>query len=293
MILLQLIVNGLLLGGIYALISIGLTLIFGVVRVINFAHGEFLMLSMYITYFSYAFLGMDPYLSLVVGVPLMFFTGMAIDQLIIRPLRDAPAYMQVFATVGLSIVLLNLALFLFTGDYQSIHMAFAEKTFHLGSLSLSYAKLVIFFSSILVSIGLFLLLQYTNIGKQIRAIAQDRMAAKLMGINLNRTYMLTFAIGTALVAIAGGLILPVYYVFPSVGVYFVLTAFVVVVLGGMGNMVGALLGGFIIGITDSLSGYYIDPSLKEVVSFIIFLIVLLIRPSGLMGIVGSEEMGMK
>ena len=293
MILLQLIVNGLLLGGIYALISIGLTLIFGVVRVINFAHGEFLMLSMYITYFSYTFLGMNPYLSLVVGVPLMFFTGMAIDQLIIRPLRDAPAYMQVFATVGLSIVLLNLALFLFTGDYQSIHMAFAEKTFRLGSLSLSYSKLVIFFSSILVSIGLFLLLQYTNIGKQIRAIAQDRMAAKLMGINLNRIYMLTFGIGTALVAIAGGLILPVYYVFPSVGVYFVLTAFVVVVLGGMGNMVGALLGGFIIGIADSLSGYYIDPSLKEVVSFIIFLIVLLIRPSGLMGIVGSEEMGMK
>ena len=293
MILLQLIVNGLLLGGIYALISIGLTLIFGVVRVINFAHGEFLMLSMYITYFSYTFLGMNPYLSLVVGVPLMFLAGMAIDQLIIRPLRDAPAYMQVFATVGLSIVLLNLALFLFTGDYQSIHMAFAEKTFRLGSLSLSYAKLVIFFSSILVSIGLFLLLQYTNIGKQIRAIAQDRMAAKLMGINLNRIYMLTFGIGTALVAIAGGLILPVYYVFPSVGVYFVLTAFVVVVLGGMGNMVGALLGGFIIGITDSLSGYYIDPSLKEVVSFIIFLIVLLIRPSGLMGIVGSEEMGMK
>jgi Branched-chain amino acid ABC-type transport system, permease components len=293
MILLQLIVNGLLLGGIYALISIGLTLIFGVVRVINFAHGEFLMLSMYITYFSYTFLGLNPYVSLLVGVPLMFFAGMAIDQIIIRPLRDAPSYMQVFATVGLSIVLLNLALFLFTGDYQSIHMAFAEKTFRLGSLYLSYAKLVIFFSAILVSVGLFLLLKYTNIGKQIRAIAQDRMAAKLMGINLNRIYMLTFGIGTALVGIAGGLILPVYYVFPSVGVYFVLTAFVVVVLGGMGNMVGALLGGFIIGVTDSLSGYYIDPSLKEVVSFIIFLAVLLIRPSGLMGIVGSEEMGMK
>jgi branched-chain amino acid transport system permease protein len=293
MILLQLIVNGLLLGGIYALISIGLTLIFGVVRVINFAHGEFLMLSMYITYFSYTFLGLNPYLSLVIGIPLMFLAGMAIDQLIIRPLREAPAYMQVFATVGLSIVLLNLALFLFTGDYQSIHMPFAEKTLHLGVLSLSYAKLVIFFSAILVSIALFLLLKYTNLGKQIRAIAQDKMAAKLVGINLNRIYMLTFGIGTALVGIAGGLILPVYYVFPSVGVYFVLTAFVVVVLGGMGNMVGALLGGFIIGITDSLSGYYIDPSLKEVISFIIFLVVLLIRPSGLMGIVGAEEMGMK
>jgi len=293
MILLQLIINGLLLGGIYALISIGLTLIFGVVRVINFAHGEFLMLSMYITYFSYTFLGLNPYLSLLISIPLMFLAGMAIDQLIIRPLREAPAYMQVFATVGLSIVLLNLALLLFTGDYQSIHLPFAEKSLHLGGLFLSYAKLVIFFSAILVSVGLYLLLQYTNMGKQIRAIAQDRMAAKLMGINLNRIYMLTFGIGTALVGIAGGLILPVYYVFPSVGVYFVLTAFVVVVLGGMGNMVGALLGGFIIGIADSLSGYYIDPSLKEVVSFIIFLVVLLIRPSGLMGIVGAEEMGMK
>jgi branched-chain amino acid transport system permease protein len=293
MILLQLIINGLLLGGIYALISIGLTLIFGVVRVINFAHGELLMLSMYITYFSYTLLGLNPYFSLSIGIPLMFLVGMAIDQLIIKPLREAPAYMQVFATVGLSIVLLNLALFLFSGDYQGIHLAFAEKTLHLGVLSLSYAKLIIFFSAILVSIVLYLLLKYTTMGKQIRAIAQDRMAAKLVGINLNRIYMLTFGIGTALVGIAGGLILPVYYVFPSVGVYFVLTAFVVVVLGGMGNMVGALLGGFIIGITDSLSGYYIDPSLKEVISFVIFLIVLLIRPSGLMGIVGAEEMGMK
>ena len=293
MILLQLIINGLLLGGIYALISIGLTLIFGVVRVINFAHGEFLMLSMYVSYFSYTLLGLDPYLSLLIGVPLMFLAGMAIDQIIIRPLRDAPAYMQVFATVGLSIFLLNLALFLFSGDYQSIHLDFTEKSLHLWGLSLPYVKLIIFFSAILVSLGLYLFLKYTNLGKQIRAIAQDRMAAKLVGINLNRIYMLTFGIGTALVGIAGGLILPVYYVFPSVGVYFVLTAFVVVVLGGMGNMVGALLGGLIIGITDSLSGYYIDPSLKEVVSFVIFLIVLLIRPSGLMGIVGAEEMGMK
>ena len=293
MILLQLIVNGLLLGGIYALISIGLTLIFGVVRVINFAHGELLMLSMYATYFCFSFFGLNPYVSLLISVPLMFVAGMAIDQIIIRPLRNAPSYMQVFATVGLSIVLLNLALFLFSGDYQSINMPFAKETLAIGPLSMTYAKLIIFFAAILVSVALFLLLSYTDVGKQIRAIAQDKMAARLMGINLNRIYMLTFGIGTALVAIAGGLILPVYYVFPSVGVYFVLTAFVVVVLGGMGNMVGALLGGFIIGITDSLSGYYIDPSLKEVVYFLIFLVVLLIRPSGLMGIVGAEEMGMK
>ncbi|MEW6529836.1 MAG: branched-chain amino acid ABC transporter permease [Thermodesulfobacteriota bacterium] len=293
MILLQIIVNGLLLGGIYALISIGLTLIFGVVRVINFAHGEFLMLSMYVAYFSYFFLGLNPYLSLIINVPLMFVLGVATDQLIIRPLRNAPSYMQIFATVGLSIVLLNSALFFFTGDYQSINMPFAKKTLVLGGIALSYSRLVIFFSALLVSIGLFLFLQKTDMGKQIRAIAQDRMAAQLMGINLNRVYMVTFGIGSALVAIAGGLIMPVYYVFPSVGVYFVLTAFVVVVLGGMGNMVGALIGGIIIGVTDSLSGYYIDPSLKEVVYFIIFLIVLLVKPSGLMGMVGAEEMGMK
>jgi branched-chain amino acid transport system permease protein len=293
MILLQIIVNGLLLGGIYALISIGLTLIFGVVRVINFAHGEFLMLSMYVAYFSYFFLGLNPYLSLIINVPLMFVLGVATDQLIIRPLRNAPSYMQIFATVGLSIVLLNSALFLFTGDYQSINMPFAKKTLVLGGIALSYSRLVIFFSALVVSIGLYLFLQKTDMGKQIRAIAQDRMAAQLMGINLNRVYMVTFGIGSALVAIAGGLIMPVYYVFPSVGVYFVLTAFVVVVLGGMGNMVGALIGGIIIGVTDSLSGYYIDPSLKEVVYFIIFLIVLLVKPSGLMGMVGAEEMGMK
>ena len=158
MILLQLIVNGLLLGGIYALISIGLTLIFGVVRVINFAHGELLMLSMYATYFCFSLFGLNPYVSLLISVPLMFVAGMAIDQIIIRPLRNAPSYMQVFATVGLSIVLLNLALFLFSGDYQSINMPFAKETLAIGPLSMTYAKLIIFFAAILVSVALFLLL---------------------------------------------------------------------------------------------------------------------------------------
>jgi len=293
MILLQLIVNGLLLGGIYVLISIGLTLIFGVVRVINFAHGELLMISMYISYFSYAMLNLHPYVSVILSIPIMFLMGMAIDKILIKPLRDAPSYMQIFITVGLSITLLNLALFLFSGDYKSINIPFSKKSLNAGGISISYARLIIFFTSIIVSAALFLFLKKTDIGKQIRAIAQDRMAAQLVGINLNKLFTLSFGIGSALVAIAGALILPIYYVFPSVGVYFVLTAFVVVVLGGLGNIFGAILGGFIIGIADALSGYYIDPSLKELVYFIIFLIVLLIRPSGLMGIVGAEEMGLK
>lgn len=293
MIFIQILINGLLLGGIYAIISIGLTLIFGVVRVINFAHGEFLMISMYISYFSHSIFGLNPYLSLLINVPLMFFIGMATDQAIIRPLRNAPPYMQIFATVGLSIVLINLTLFLFTGDYRAINMPFAKRLIQVGSISFSYARVIIFSASIAASLLIYLFLRNTDIGKQIRAIAQDRTAAKLMGIKLNRIYMITFGIGSALVGLAGGLLTPIYYVFPFVGFYFVLTAFVVVVLGGMGNMMGAFLGGLIIGMVDALSGYYIEPSLKEVVYYIIFLLVLIFRPSGLLGMVGAEEMGMK
>ena len=148
-------------------------------------------------------------------------------------------------------------------------------------------------SSIAVAWLVWLFLDKTDLGKQIRAIAQDRDASRLMGINPNKIYMITFGLGSAMVGLAGGLIMPLYYVFPSVGGYFVLTAFVVVVLGGLGNMVGALLGGLIIGVIDSLSGYYIDPALKEMVYFVVFLLVLLFRPSGLMGVIGAEEMGLK
>jgi len=293
MIFIQILVNGLLLGGIYALISIGLTLIFGVVRVINFAHGEFLMISMYISYYCYSLLGLNPYWSLLINFPLMFVIGMGMDQIIIRPLRNAPAYMQVFATVGLSILLINLALFIFTGDYRAIDLPFAKKVVQVGGIFLNYPRLIIFSATVLITVLIYLFLKNTDIGKQIRAIAQNRTAARLMGFKLNRIYMITFGIGSGLVGIAGGLITPVYYVYPTVGVYFVLTAFVVVVLGGMGNMTGAFLAGLIIGIVDSLSGYYIDPSLKETVYYVIFVLVLIFRPSGLMGLVGAEEMGMK
>ncbi|MGE5254830.1 MAG: branched-chain amino acid ABC transporter permease, partial [Planctomycetaceae bacterium] len=198
-----------------------------------------------------------------------------------------------FATVGLSILLINLALFIFTGDYRAIDLPFAKKVVQVGGIFLNYPRLVIFCAAVLINVFIYLFLKNTDIGKQIRAIAQDRTAARLMGFKLNRIYMITFGIGSGLVGIAGGLITPVYYVYPTVGVYFVLTAFVVVVLGGMGNMMGAFFGGLIIGIVDAMSGYYIDPSLKETVYYIIFVLVLIFRPSGLMGLVGAEEMGMK
>ncbi|MBU1154868.1 MAG: branched-chain amino acid ABC transporter permease [Proteobacteria bacterium] len=293
MVFLQVLINGLFLGGVYALISLGLTLIFGVVRVINFAHGEILMISMYASFFCFSVLGLNPYLSLIIVIPGMFLVGMLIDQVIIRPIRNAPSYMQIFATVGLSVVLINLALVFFSGDYRSINLAFAKQVVHMGDIGISLSRFIVFISAIAVAWLVWLFLDRTDMGKQIRAIAQDRDAARLMGINPNKIYMITFGIGSAMVGLAGGLIMPLYYVFPSVGAYFVLTAFVVVVLGGLGNMVGALLGGLIIGVIDSLSGYYLDPALKEMVYFLVFLGVLLFRPSGLMGMIGAEEMGMK
>ncbi|MBU4567097.1 MAG: branched-chain amino acid ABC transporter permease [Desulfarculus sp.] len=293
MVFLQVLINGLFLGGVYALISLGLTLIFGVIRVINFAHGEILMISMYASFFCFSILGLNPYLSLIIVIPGMFLVGVLIDQVIIRPIRNAPSYMQIFATVGLSVVLINLALVFFSGDYRSINLAFAKQVVHMGDIGISLSRFIVFISAIAVAWLVWLFLDKTDMGKQIRAIAQDRDAARLMGINPNKIYMITFGIGSAMVGLAGGLIMPLYYVFPSVGAYFVLTAFVVVVLGGLGNMVGALLGGLIIGVIDSLSGFYLDPALKEMVYFLVFLGVLLFRPSGLMGMIGAEEMGLK
>jgi len=293
MILLQVLINGLFLGGLYSLISLGLTLIFGVIRVINFAHGEILMISMYASYFCFSFWGLNSYLSLMLVIPAMFILGVLIDQVVIRPIRQAPAYMQIFATVGLSVLLMNLALVFLGGDYRTLNVGFARKVVQIGPLGISLPRLIIFLASIAVAWLLYLFLNKTDIGKQIRAITQDRDAAKLLGIDPNRIYMITFGLGSALVGLAGGLMMPLYYVFPSVGAYFVLTAFVVVVLGGLGNMMGALLGGLILGLIDSLSGYYINPALKEVVYFIVFLLVLLLKPSGLMGVIGAEEMGLK
>ncbi len=289
----QLTINGLLQGGIYSLISIGLTLIFGVTRIVNFAHGEFLMLAMYATYFLFHSAGMDPYLSLLIVTPLLFLLGLVAERLVIHPILNAPSFMQIFSTVGLSVALQNAALFLFTADYRSIRTAYSTKALSASDFLISIPRLIAFVASILISFCLFLFLKKTYIGKAIRAVAQNRMASTLMGINIRRIYLLTFGLGTALVGIAGGLLMPVYYVFPTVGGLFVLTAFVVVVLGGMGNITGALVGGLIIGVVESYSGFYLATQLKEAVYFIIFILVLLLKPSGLFGIVGSEEMGEK
>jgi branched-chain amino acid transport system permease protein len=290
---LQLTINGLLQGGIYSLISIGLTLIFGVTRIVNFAHGEFLMLAMYATFFLFQFVGIDPYLSLLIVTPLLFVLGLCSERLVIHPILNAPSFMQIFATVGLSIALQNAALFFWTADYRSVKTTYAGMMVPAGEFLISFARLMAFLAAVVISYGVFLYLKKTYTGKAIRAVAQNRTAATLMGINIRQIYFFTFGLGTALVGIAGALLMPIYYVFPTVGGFFVLTAFVVVVLGGLGNMTGAFIGGLVIGLVESYSGFYGATQLKEAVYFVIFILVLLLKPSGFYGIVGAEEMGEK
>ena len=291
-ILAQVAVSGILLGGVYALISIGLTLIFGVLRVVNFAHGEFLMIAMYASFWLFHLYGLDPYASILVVVALLFLVGLLVEFLVIRPILKASASMQIAATVGLSVLLQNLALVTMTANYRSVDTPLSKAVLSIGPLVMGVSRLVAFLVALGITGILFLFLQRSYLGKAIRCTAQDRTAALLMGINIERVYLVTFAIGSALVGVAGALLAPLYPVFPTGGTYFVLAAFVVVVLGGLGNLTGALLGGFIIGLVEAFSGFYV-PELKEAVYFVVFIIVLLIRPTGLFGVVGAEEVGLK
>lgn len=288
----QLLISGVLMGGIYALMSTGLTLVFGVLKIVNFAHGEFLMLAMYGAWALHAFLGLNPYAALLVVVPALFAFGWFVHLAVIRPAVDKPHLVVVFATMGLSILLQNLALFAFTADLRDIPPPFSGGSLSLGPILVRPELLLGFLVSIGVTGGMFLLVGRTYLGKAIRATAQDREAAMLMGINAPRIFTVTFGLGSALVGLAACVLLPLYSTFPSVGLNFVLIAFVVVVLGGMGSMEGALLGGICIGLVQSFSGYYVAPAFGQMFYFLVFLAVLILRPAGLLGQRGAAMVGM-
>ncbi|AZY48053.1 branched-chain amino acid ABC transporter permease [Bordetella avium] len=288
-ILLQLIVNGLLLGGAYAIISIGLTLIFGVVRVVNFAHGEFLMVGMYATYLLAMNLGWHPYVSLAPVALLLFVIGAAMQRFVVQPLLDADGHIQIFATVGVSTALMNLALLVFGADVRATPVELGTGIISLGSISVVSGQLITLIAALALAGGMHWFMTRTYLGRAFRAVAQHRNAAALMGVNVRGIYVLAFGIGSAFVGVAAALLTPQYPVFPTIGTYFVLTAFVIVVLGGMGSLFGALLGSMLIGLVDSLAGYYIAPDLKEVVYFAIFLLILVLRPTGLFGLGRGSE----
>ena len=280
---LQLVINGLLLGGMYGLISIGLTLIFGVLEIVNFAHGEFLMLSMYAAFWLFQLYGIDPYLSMLIIIPVFFLLGIAVQRITIQPILNAPPLNQIFMTVGLSMVLQNAALFIWTADYRTMKTSYSALTLKTAGLIISFPRLVAFLLAMALIAALLIFLKKTYTGKAIRALAQERKAAMLMGINIYRTYQIAFGIGIACVGAAGAMLIPVYFVFPSVGSLFVLIAFVVVILGGYNSLVGSLAGGLIIGVVESFSGFFVSPHLKEAIYFVIFILILLFKPTGLFG----------
>lgn len=283
---------GLLLGGIYALVSVGLNLIFGVIRIVNFAQGEFVMLGMYGTFAAYSFLHIDPYLALLIVLPGLFLFGAVVQRLILAPLRNEPT-MQIFATFGLLMLIENVVLAVTRGTAYSVTSPLAQTSIGIGGVQVGLVRLIVLFAATLVAIALGLFLKRTMMGRAIRAVAQDRSAARLMGVNVDRIYMLTFGIGAALAGLAGCLLTPIYTLSPQIGTSFILPAFAVVVLGGLGSVLGAYVGGFIVGLTEAFAGYYLDPALKYAVLFAVFIAVLIVRPSGLFGQVGAEEVGLR
>jgi branched-chain amino acid transport system permease protein len=280
---LQLLVSGILLGGVYALVSIGLTLIFGVLDVVNFAHGEFLMIGMYAVFWICTLLHIDPYVSLLLVAPLLFFIGLFVGKTVIRQTIGAPSSVQIFATVGVSLILMNGALVLWKADFRSVPTAYASGALTLGPVFIGYPQLMSFIGAIVFSAMLFPFLRYTYLGKAIRATAQDRRAAMLMGIDIQKIYIFTFGIGIALVGIASSLLAPIYSIYPGIGAQFVLVAYVAVVLGGLGNIPGAILGSLIIGITETFSGFFISPGWRQAIYYAVFILVLIFRPQGLFG----------
>ncbi|RPH77273.1 MAG: branched-chain amino acid ABC transporter permease [Candidatus Rokuibacteriota bacterium] len=288
----QLIVSTLLLAGVYALIAVGLTLIFGVMRVVNFAHGEFLMLGMYLAFGAFAFLRFDPYLTLVVSLPLCFAVGWASYRGVMGPIVHASHNVQVFTTVGLSIALQNLALVLFTADARFLRTEYYAVVVRIAGAAFNVAQVVAFAVALALTAGLFAFMRWSYTGKVMRATAQDRHASALMGIDTDRVYAITWAVGIACVGAAGVLLAPIYPVYPTAGLQFVLIAYVAVVLGGLGDMAGAVIAALVVATVEVFGSYVIGTTWKEVLYLLLFITILIVRPAGLFGQRGAEALGM-
>lgn len=280
----QNLLNGLLIGSVYAMIGVGLTLIFGVMRVINFAHGDFVVVGMYTAILFSGLLGWDPYLSLIVAVPFGFMLGVLVQQLILRRIIDAPPETTMLATLGLALVVANLLLLTFGGEPQSVHVSYASKTLSLGSVKLSFVLLLAGIATVIVTGGLYLILQKTEIGRAIRATSENRLGAELVGVDTKKIQALVFGFGLALALTAGVALIPLLFATPTVtGPLFTLKAFVVTVLGGLGNVAAAVAGGLILGVVEILGASYISSDYRDAFGLVVFLIVLLFRPEGLFG----------
>ncbi len=282
MALLQALLDGLMLGGVYAVISIGLTLVFGVVAIVNFAQAQFLMVGMYVAYFAWKYLGLDPLLGSLLSFAVVFALGYAVQHQLIRRALKAPEVAQIFLTVGLLIVLENLALVCFGSEFKSVQTPYQNESVEFAGLLISLPYAIAFAASVLAGLAVWWLLAKTWWGRSVRATAQDAMAARLMGIDPDRIYRLAFGLGVGLTAFGGAIILPYLTVSPAVGEQFGVLMFTVVVLGGLGNVLGAVVGGLAVGVIQSLSGLFLPLQLQNIVLFTVFIATLALRPEGLL-----------
>lgn len=299
---LQTLVSGFLLGGLYGLIALGMALIMGVMRVINLAHGDFMMIAMYMSYWLFTLLGVDPYLSVFIAAPALFVFGLGIQKYLLTPVMKVESILphnQVILTVGLAMVFSNLATVFFTGNYRSTPVSYASSAWYLTDywpgapieLSLSIPWTVSFILAVVITVALWIFLDKTDTGKSIRATAQDLDAALLMGVNVNWVRMVTFGIGLVLVAAAGCLFLPIYYLYPSLGKQFTNVGFVITVIGGMGSTHGAVIGGLILGLFESMTATYIGMGWAPAGRFAIFVAVLVFLPGGIASILRKKRLG--
>ncbi len=276
-------VSGVFLGAIYALVALGLTLIYGVLHIINFAHGALLMLAMYAVYFLWSGLGVDPYVAMLIVVPGGFVFGYALQRSVIGRTSHGRDELILLVTLGVAIVIENVALVAFSADERTVQVPYDFDGIDLGVTFAVWPEIAALVGSLAITLALWLFMTRTDTGRAIRAVAKERQGARLVGIDVEHIFAVSFGIGTACVAAAASLLAPTYAVHPQFGYLFVLIAFTVVVLGGMGSFVGALVGGFLIGITEQLGRLYLGESLGLITISVVFILVLLLRPTGLFG----------
>ncbi len=275
--------GGLLIGGIYALIGVGLSLIFGVMRVINFAHGEFVMLGMYLAIVLFVQLGLDPYVSLLIAAPTGFLVGMVVQRLVIARLVDIPGDSTLLVTLGLGLVISNVLFLVFGAEPKSIYLPYATRTVMLAGIRLPVAQLIAGGVTLVLITGLWLLLTRTELGRAVRATAQNRLGAELVGIDTPRIHALVFGVGMALAMAAGVILAPLLFAIPTAGASYTLKAFVVTVLGGLGSVPGAIGGGLLLGVVEFMGASYLSSGYRDAYGLFAFLLVLLLRPEGLFG----------
>jgi branched-chain amino acid transport system permease protein len=280
---LQHLLNGLLIGGIYALMGIGLTLIFGVMNVVNFAHGQFYMLAAFAVYTIFTLAGVPYPMALIISALLVGLLAAIIERLLLKPIRNEPIEVSMLATIGLSIFLANMVQIIWDPTPKDIGLPFPLQGIQVGPISLTPIRVFVLVSALLIIVASHLFLQRTRVGKAIRATFQDREAAALMGVNIDFIHTFTFSWGAGIAALAGGLLAPIFQVFPTMGAIVTAKSFAVVIVGGLGSFPGAILAGLLLGVAESLGAAYISSGYRDAIAFILIIVVLLVRPTGLLG----------